>query len=394
MELFRKEVDITVLVTDQDLNVLGDPITEWIDIDLTVRFNEPGSGYVVLPANSNVRALVTGGNRLVAIRNGDVFLAGPIEKYTFYQSDDAEGSGTGEMSVWWSDDLAYLAGRVTYPNPALAADVQDTDRWTFNGNAEVAMRALVDDNAGPSALSARQVPALSLGTLAGVGSNVEVSTRFEPLTEALRSIAVSGGGLGFRTRHTATGILFEVYQPADLSGDVRFGFSLGNMRSLILDVVAPSLSAAIVGGQGEGTSRTIVERLNAAAVNDWGRLEAFLDHRGSETTTELEQRGDAELDEQAETVRLATITVDTQDQQFGRDFGLGDRVSVVAWPGREVNDLVRTVHIQATPRSGEIVTSYVGSQAGRHEPEWVKKMRNLDRRMSYLEANAEVPAGP
>src|SRR5690606_40681733 len=46
----RDGMTVTLLVTDQDLNIVGDPLDGWTNLDCTKRFNEPGSGTVDLPA--------------------------------------------------------------------------------------------------------------------------------------------------------------------------------------------------------------------------------------------------------------------------------------------------------------------------------------------------------
>jgi hypothetical protein len=60
-----------------------------------------------------------------------------------------------------------------------------------------------------------------LDTLAGVGSNTSISTRFEPLLDVCRTVAAKDG-LGFRTRQVGSQIKFGVYAPADRTATARF----------------------------------------------------------------------------------------------------------------------------------------------------------------------------
>lgn len=394
MPLLRSApADITLLVTDRNLNVVGYPIAEWTALDVTLRFNEPASGSFQAPRTAMSSAQLAPGNRVVVVRDGVVFCAGPIEEpgpETW--SVEGQASGPGTVEVRFSDDLASVAARITYPDPAAAATAQtSTARWTSTAAAGDIIRSLVNLNAGPGALTARRVPQLVLGAGAGLGTSVKFGTRFLPLGDDLRSAAITGGGLGFRTRQdmTTDEIVFDVYQPQDLTGTVRFSPGLGNLRSYRYEPKAPTATVAIVGGKDVGTSRVVVERTNAAAVSAWGRMETFVDQRQSTDTTadttELNQAGDEALTRGAETARLSSVTVDTPDQRYGAHYQLGDRVSVELASGVEVTDVVRAVHLQMTPQAGEVVTALVGSQEASSDALWLAYMRDISRRLDELE---------
>lgn len=384
---------ITLLVTDRNLNVIGDPIGDWVDLDVTLQFNDVASGGFRAPRTAVTAAQLAAGNRVVVIRNGAVFCAGPIEAPGPEDwSAQGQASGSGQVEVRFADDLAAVVSRVTYPNPAAAATAQtSTARWTATNEAGNVIRSLVDLNAGPGALTARRVPQLTLGTGAGLGSQITFGTRFEPLGDALRSAAIAGGGLGFRTRQdtAAAQIVFDVYAPQDLSAGVRFSPGLGNLRSYRYEPQAPTATTAIVGGQDVGTSRVVVERVDTAAEAAWGRMERFVDRRQSDdtvgSTAELDQAGDEELARAAETARLSSVTVDTDDQRFGVHYQLGDRVSLELASGVEVADVIRAVRMQVTPDAGELVTALVGSQDTSSDPRWVRYLRDVSRRIDRLE---------
>lgn len=386
-----------LLVTDRNLNVVGDPIVAndesgnagWTTLDCTLRFNQPGSGMFVAPAHRHIREQIDAGNRIVVIRNQQVLIAGPIERYIREQSDDGENSGVGTLTVHFADDLAWVAGRVVYPNPALTPPDQMTDEWTFTGNAELAIRDLASLNAGPGALPARNVPRLVLGDLAGVGSSVTVSSGWEPLCEVMRRAGANGGGLGFRTRQVGDQIVFDVYQPVDRSAFLRFGRDLGNIRYLAYERVAPTATAAIVGGQGEGSGRFVTERTHAAGESAWGRLEVLVPRPGDDPLADLQQAGDDELAEASETARLQTNAYDSEDQRFGVDYGLGDLVTVQIDPGYEIADRVRLVHYQAWATAGELMSPMIGTQDASHDPEWIRRLRQIDRRLGSLERRAQ-----
>jgi hypothetical protein len=378
--------DYTVLITDKNLNVVGDPITCFTQLDITLRFNEPGASIITVPAHQWIVDQMVPSYRAVIIRNGIILMTGPLEGVLHEQADDGENGGVGMLTINSSDDLAWVAARCTYPNPAQTVAGQTSDNWTFTGNAEVGLRTLVDANAGPSALAARQVPKLKLGALASVGSNITVkATRMQPLLDLGRQMASLGGNIGFRTRQSGTDILFEVYQPTDRSGTVRFSFGLGNLKYRAYKLSAPKVTAASVGGQGAGADRAMIERTNATELASWGRYEGHVARPGSSAAQALQDDGDQALADGAATVQLSANTADTPDQRFGIEYNLGDKVALETFAGQQYADIVRTVHIQVFATSGEIVSSTVGNQAANTDPAWVAKVREIDERLGRIE---------
>jgi hypothetical protein len=379
--------EYVILVTDENLVVQGDPISIWSEMDITLKFNEPGAAIVTCPAEQWVLDQMVPGNRLVIIRQGVVVMAGPIEKWLLERSDDGENAGVGKLTINGSDDLALVAARVTYPDPAHTPDAQTLDNWVYTGNAELALYALVNTQAGPGALAARRIPHLTMGSPAGVGTSVTVkATRMQPLLDVGRLIGTAGGGLGFRTRQVGASILFEVYAPPDKSQTVRFSFGLGNLRYVGYEVSAPTATAVSVGGQGDtGAATFMIERTTATELASWGRYEKHVARDGTDTLVALQDDGDQALGEGAATTRLTTNTADTPDQQYGVHYQVGDIVAVESFPGQQFVDIVRTVHLQVYATSGEVVAAYVGSQEASTDPVWVQVLRGIDERLGRVE---------
>lgn len=385
--------EYTILVTDQNLTVVGDPIVTWISIDVTLKFNEPSTGLFTVPGYAWIRQQVAPGNRVVIIRDGSILIAGPIEKWQFERSDDGDNAGAGMLTVNFSDDLALVAARLTYPDPTLSPSAQVTDNWTFSGTGEAALLALVNGNAGPGALTARRIPKLTVGTAVGIGGAVTAKAdRMEPLGDVLRRVAVSAGGLGFRTQQAGTAIQFQVYQPLDLSNQVLFSFGLGNLKYISYEVSAPTATAAIVGGQGEGADRFLLERVSQGQQDLWGRMETLVNRPGTDPTADLNAAGDEELASKAETARVPSSASDTSFQRYGVHYDVGTKVSVETWPGSLISDVVTTVHIQVFATAGEVVSPTIGSQAESSDPAWLQRLHVLTRRVGYLERNVKPAA--
>lgn len=379
---------ITLLFTDASLTPVGQPVTNWTAIDITLRFNQPNSATVTLPAFGPYVEMAQPGNRLVVIRDGQILTAGPVEYPGDFSwsADGDQDAEPGQLVVSATDDSVWLGRRLTYPDPAHASNAQTAAFYTNTANAEVAMRDLVDKNAGPGAVASRQVPHLVLGSLASVGGSVPVRTRLEVLSDVLRALAITGGGLGFRVREDGGQLKFEVFAPADRTATVRFSRSLGNLRSIRYQPEAPTATVAIVGGDGTGSSRTIVERPSVGAVPaPWGRIEVFVND-SSTSTTDLNQSGDAALAGAGERADLSINAVDTPLQRYGVDYQLGDLVTVELYPGVELADVVRAVHLTATPEAGEVVQPQVGTDATDSDSALAERVRELQRRVGFLEA--------
>lgn len=379
--------DYLLLVTDAQLNVVADPILDWTDIDVTLKWNEPDSSSFSTPGLPWIRdAICQPGRRVVVIREGAILTAGPVEHWMWEQSDNGDNAGQGKLSVNFADDFAFLAAREVYPDPTKTPEEQMIDIWEYSGNGELALRTLIDLNGGPNARPERRVPKLVLGPAVGVGTNVAVhSHRMQHLGDVAREIADAAGGLGFRTRQVGQQIVFDVYTPPDKSHLVRFGFSLGNMRYRSVEVTAPTCTTAIVGGQGEGADAFMITRTNTDEEAAWGRFELLQAESGDELLTTLQDAGDKALAEGASTIRIATNVSDTPDQRFGTHYQLGDIVSLETGDGEETSQVVRTVHLQVSAGSGEYIAATVGSQEATTDPAWVKKLREIDERLSTVE---------
>lgn len=388
---------IQLLVTDRNLNVLGDPPSGWTKLSCETNFNAPASGSVTLPARPEIMELLQPGNRLVVIRDAEVWCAGPMEEPQNYAWDIDQNAGVGTVTVSFSDDLARIAGYVTYPQPASAFSSQTTTsdvvRTISSTNAETIMRTLVNENCGPGALAARQIEHLVLDTVAGVGAARSISTRFEPLLDACRTVAATDG-LGFRTRQVGDEIRFGVYQPADHTATARFSAGLGNLRSLAFTMGAPQATSELVQGGGDPDEtasppnvRVYVEVTSGAAA-DWYRVEKLIDKTGTldDFSGELTQAGTLALGDDNPQASLSTVTVDTEDLKAGRDYRLGDKVTIALPSGLEVADIVQTIRLEATPDAGELVTSVIGNSDKTTTTATVRAIRDLARRLGRLEA--------
>jgi hypothetical protein len=380
-------VAITILVTGANFKPVIDPISTWTSLDCTLKHSDVGVGTFTAPSTVKLyNAVATPNNRVVVIRDGAVFMSGPIEHPGDYDWEaGGANAGTGSLSVQFASNEVYLAERLTYPAPTLAANAQNVDYYTLTGvGGELAMRSLVNVNAGPAALAARRVSGLTLGASGGAGSAINVSTRFEVLTDVLRKAGAAAGGLGFRVREVNGGLVFDVVSSRDRTKVARFSRSIGNLRALSTKPEAPAGTVAIVGGANSGAARLVVER---AASTPWRRIEHFVNESGLSDTTGLQQSGDAANAEKAERVGLTATAVDVPACRYGVDYILGDKVAVELASGVLVTDVVRAVKLTATPKDGEVITPVIGLTDPHTDTQTVRAVRDMYRRIRRIETN-------
>ncbi len=372
-----------ILICNRDLVSIGQPVTSWTAIDLTVKFNEVGVGSFDAPANDDlIRAIRTPDSRVVVLDRSEVLFSGPIETYELAWQRD----GRGTVKVNFSDHLALVAERLAYPNPALPPNLQDVVAWHATGPADTLMLSAVNLNAGPGALVARRVPQLTVATAAGVGGSIDLlAKRMEPLTELLRRAAIAGGNLGFRVDQVGRQLVFSVYIPRDRSKHVRYAQKLGSVRSMTVRHETPEATVALVAGSGEGISRPMREVVDPDTIaTGWRRSEIWVSQDDELTDPALDQAG---ADALAEKVEKVGITLDVDDQPgrtYGVDYRVGDYVGVLCY-GAAVKELVTQAHIVITPKEGRVVTPTIGTGQTTADSGLANALRRVDRRVGSIE---------
>lgn len=398
--------DYTILITDANLVVQGDPLDDWTSLQATLRWKEPGSGQVVIPAHQYVRSQIAPGNRIVIIRRlygtSHILIAGPIEEILRERADNGDNGGVGIYTITFADDMSWLGARFTYPNTNKAAGANFLPFWLASGDPTSAMYRLVNENAGPGALAARRIPKLIMGsTPSPVGTaSVYVKTRLEKVTDVLRTIATNGVGagynpdsLGFTVTQQGSNLVFDVVRSTYRGKEVIFSFNKGNLQYYSFDITAPEVTVPLVGGQvstasdtGQGADAHFDEFPTTDADNlAWGRYESYEAYAGSAPLSELQGQATSALAQHGQSAKLASNASDTPDQRFGVHYNVGDIVALELETGEFITNPVQTVSVQAYPTSNEYVGVTIGSQAARYDASYVRVLRRLDKRVGGLE---------
>lgn len=396
-------------VRDQYLNRVAE-IDDYNSLEMIPRFNDVGPWILDIPTDSKAaKEIMKSKSGIIVTRNGETLLSGPVatRKRTFKGGED-------KLTISGCDDNVWLK-RIAYPeiNGNFAASAYNIR----SGAAETVMKHFVNVNAGPGALPERRK--LSLEVDRGIGLNVTGKARFNNLIEFLQSIALSGGDLGFRVLQANNTLEFQVYDPADKTKTAFFSPLLGNLLEFEYTYENPETNYVIVGGGGEGVNRIIRQRGDSASIVEHGRYETFVDQRDTTEVNELEQAMDEELAGKAQKASLSISPIDTEMLAFGRDYNLGDKVSVVLTQPNEIvtiesfnyflstyqtgtmdvervrkvqekiqviQDVVREIKITITPES-ESISPVVGTPDSTNNSILgiFKRMNKLNTRISNLE---------
>lgn len=333
---------LTVEVRNRDLERLG--VIQGVNLDLVVEdeFNNVGSWVLRLPAEHPLTGpLRMPGSGLIVSGPNGVLMSGP----TVLPADSVTSSDpAGLLTVTGVTDTVALADTLAWPQPTnVNPEAQTVSHDERTGNAESLMHQYVNANMGPGAPALRRKAKLTMGVNLGRGPVLKKKARFPILGNLLSEIAVLGE-LGFRVIQRDGVLVFETYEVTDRSRLVRFDVHNGNIASQQYAIAPPLATQIIVAGQGDLVQRQFhlgntPDSLQAEI--DWGRrIESFVDQRQTDDPDEHKQKADELLAESGFTqTSVKVVPSDDMAMQFGRDWNVGDRISVTV----NGNETVATV---------------------------------------------------
>lgn len=308
------------------------------------------------------------GTGIALFRDGVQQFEGPI---TARQLDWDATQGRPQITFECVSDKQDLADRIVFPDPLRRADDQTVnDYWTRSGlPASTVMWQMISDQAGPTCFPDRQASGLVMGADPGVGAVRSYQFRNDNLMTALAQVsAVSGADLGLRTNVLGGRKVIDIVTPRDLSSSVKFAADMRNLVQITYRETAPTATDGVVGGAGALHTRVqgYVKTASAMALS-WGRrIFSYIDSPSATDGTQLAQQAQDTLDQGPPTVSLTVVLTDSQAAIYGKDWGLGDRVTVfVGLPGdRQVGtviDVIRQIAITVDNAGKEVIQPAIGS---------------------------------
>ncbi|MEU5417701.1 siphovirus ReqiPepy6 Gp37-like family protein [Streptomyces sp. NPDC020667] len=379
-------------VRDAALRRIGQ-IDTYTSLDVIVRHLDIGAWTLALPADHPHVRLFTSGGAGVMIWSDDApepLLTGPV---TGIRHEWSQSAGAGTITYSGVCDNFVLGARLAFPDPSRTPDSGNgryaTDYWTAAGPAGDIITTLVAANAGGSALPGRRVPGLDTGPRTGLGDATKVSLRFDTLLSAVQTLA-STSGLSVRITQpdpATPRLALQITTTRDLGGAVRFSAELGNLSSYSYQLTAPRTTRAIVAAQGQGKERFFWQWTTPDAEAEWSRAaETFVDQRDTAVPERLDESDPQfkalhtsaanALQQGGAQSELSLSPVDTEQCQYGRDYHVGDIVTVTTTAGADLTYPVREVHLSDTA-DASTVQATVGTEAATQTPALYAQVRRL-----------------
>jgi hypothetical protein len=353
-----------------------------------LRFNSVGTWSMRLPQGNRLGELLrlAGYGVIVTGPDNTVIFSGPTLSAALEQTST---NVDGDWTITGASDEIILSERLAYPTPSTADVTAQTDSHDVrSGAAETVMKAYVSANIGPTAPTIRKISNLTIQADAGLGSTVSGNARFQTLQDTLYGLAQTGG-IGYALEQSGSNLEFQVYVPTDRSATIRMDMDNNKLSRANYSYSSAKLTRAIMGGGGEAADREFLEVTTTAseeAEEEWSRrIEVFKDSRNSDNTGQLTQSGEELLVDDGKTIVQMSVTPsDDFSMRFGRDWYLGDKVTVV------INDLEASAVVTEVGISisfdGVRLGATVGTPVGiEYESRVLEKTRQLDQRVSNLE---------
>lgn len=334
-------------------------------------------------ANSAMWARFERGWHVLIEDDGRQMLTGVPDKIT-----ESASEGVRDVTLSGLCHMRYLRDMVTIPDPTTAVTSQnDSAYYKRSGLAETVVKDMIRSHVGQGARPENK-RLMIVDPDSGLGKQVAINSRFQNLLEEVKSLA-SAGGIRVQARMVQVGtgheIRLGVVEGRDLRKAVRLSQTNGALDGYTLEESAPTLTRVLVGGQGEGTARTLI--LREGNPNDWGiNALQFEDRRDTDDVADLRQAGDEALEGGQESASITIGVNEIPHLRFGERFDLGDTVKVELNTGVEINDVVQSADITWS-ETGRSVKLQVGPVAEELDaPAWVKRVHALRSQLRRIQA--------
>jgi hypothetical protein len=344
-------------VFDENLKKMG-RVGRYLTADLVLKHLAIGSWAILMNSDEPAAALLAEPGRRVTIDfedDGTRLLSGPVD--TFEEISEIGGQRTiafaGYDDTWWLDQ------RVAYPTPDATFPAEGVSFTQPNfvdirsGTGEGVAKAFITANA----VDRYAIPHFTVAPNLGRGSLVSFNARMHSLLWMV-TISTTYSGVGFTVDQVGNQLVFDVYVPQ--VQPVRLSTRLGNLAAYRYKVLSPIATDAVGGGTGEGTLRKYMRKSLPGSATGWGHREKYVDLADAANDSELSTRISDFLAQSAPTAGFSLTPRDTRSMRFGRDYNVGDRVTVELPSGLQVADTVREVRLSHTSADGVVITPGIG----------------------------------
>lgn len=388
----RTVEDIIVEVRNSSYERIGQILPQDLqNFTFAIRNNSVGDWKIKLPAEHPlVDTLKTPGSGIVVSSKTTTLFSGP----TTYAKNVADlVNPEGYWEIEGATDNIILTEKLAYPTPTTAdVENQSISYDTRVGKAQKIMKDYVKANIGSDAPIERKITNLIIESGETLGPTLTYSARFDNLNRLIYAIATVSK-LSYDIVQNGSDLIFKVFEPTDRSATIRLDIDNGQLEKTEYTYRAPEVTRVIVGGAGALTQREFIKRSSTeslAAETLWGRqIEVFKDNRSAQSTEELENSGDEELEERGKTIEtIVIVPSDNPNMLYGKDWFLGDTVSVIVG-NTTITQIVKEVAVVVNS-SGLNIKATVGEITKEDfEEQLIFLQGKADERLDNLERNSE-----
>jgi hypothetical protein len=383
---------VAVLLEELELTELkrGRPIVI-SKADVTLAYNVVGSAVIEVPANTRNWELIQLDSNSDLVPFGVVLTWNDgafevpllITDWDWKETQDDNGQRTETLTLIGDDFLALLANRVAYPNPLVGWTSQTIGSATYGPDpAETVIKDIVTANLIDPGDTARQVSLLTVAEDQGRGSSAiykvatpdpdatsgtENTTVQQSLMDMVRTVDEQSP-IGVQITLGDGELVFDCYEPRDLSELAVFSASLGNLPEAGLSAAAPTANAILA--QSKVTGATFTQTEGTGATDPWRRVETFLDQSSTDTAADVTTAANQAIAAGASRISINVKVVDLPRLRFGADgpgvqgYRVGDIVTLDIREGVTFTDVVSKVQLVADATGDtytETVTPTIGT---------------------------------
>lgn len=356
-----------------DGNLVSKGPIQFVNLTVQLYYNAVGTWSMTVPYTDALWNIIMAGDFIVNINWGGLFtVGGKCEQPGYTDSIPGAASGaTGAgpfITLAGADYLALIANRICYPSSGATWAAQSsaaTDSVTTTP-LETAIKHYVRNNIGSSAISGRRHSLLDIGADLVRGGAVSYSVKFGSgvnlnLLDVIRAlIAQTNTAMGVQVVKSGKRLVFDVYVPRDLTGKAWFSEQLGNLTAIQFGLLDPTCTDSLVQGSGSN----FIQK-TATGRTQWNAVEQFNDSSSETDLNILNTTAQEALLQGGIGPTMNITATDIPFLTYGRDYKLGDIVSVEVRPGAVYSDVVTGVTLVADPSQSPAisVTPTVGNNA-------------------------------
>jgi hypothetical protein len=316
-------------------------ITDYLWLQYKKAVNEPGLlQFRLTGTHGAISTMVDKGVVEVLRRNPDVGLGWYTDFTAIYrgQSDnqnelrvwEAAVPGITHMLSWnliaW---YANTVNRSVFASVAAETIMKTLVNYNVGANATAANGRYVDGVDGSSRLCGMYT--ITVQADGGTGATMTIGCAWDKLLDTLQSLYARGSGGDFDLIKTGpTTFDFRWYagqRGTDKSATVLLSLTRGNMADIKYDYNRiDEATVAIVGGQGQDTSRIIAVR-NGADYSATNRIETFVNGSSYASAGALNAIGDGALYTKRARQKFTFGVMQSYNAYYGLHYNVGDLVS-------------------------------------------------------------------